>query len=199
MEDLVKSEVNVKTLKIVDNEESGLVKRVKADFKKLGPRYGKIMKQLGQKIASMPAAAIAELEKNGRYVFTNLPGEPEVTLDDVEITAEDIPGWLVANDGDITVALDITVTPDLRNEGMARELVNRIQNIRKAQDFEITDRVRVQLSDEAEVKEAVEAYRDYIASQVLASAIEILPAAEICGGQELDIDNLKVTAKVEKC
>ena len=157
------------------------------------------MKQLGQQIASMPAAAIAELEKNGRYIFTNLPGEPEVTLDDVEITAEDIPGWLVANDGDITVALDITVTPDLRNEGMARELVNRIQNIRKAQDFEITDRVRVQLSGEAEVKEAVEAYRDYIASQVLASAIEILPAAEISGGQELDIDNLKVTAKVEKC
>lgn len=199
VEDLVKSEVNVKTLKIVDNEESGLVKRVKADFKKLGPRYGKIMKQLGQQIASMPAAAIAELEKNGRYIFTNLPGEPEVTLDDVEITAEDIPGWLVANDGDVTVALDITVTPDLRNEGMARELVNRIQNIRKAQDFEITDRVRVQLSDEAEVNEAVEAYRDYIASQVLASAIEILPAAEISGGQELDIDNLKVTAKVEKC
>ena len=117
----------------------------------------------------------------------------------MEIIPEDVPGWLVANDGNVTVALDITVTPELRNEGIARELINRIQNMRKAQDFEITDKVKVVLSDEPEVKAAVESFRNYIATQVLAAEIELLPASEIANGTELDIDSLRVLAKVEKC
>lgn len=120
------------------------MKRVKADFKKLGPKYGKIMKQLGKAITELSQKEIARLEREGELRFTDLEGELIVTLSDVEIIPEDVPGWLVANDGNITVALDVTVTPELKNEGMAYELINRIQNIRKGNDFEITDKVRVE-------------------------------------------------------
>ncbi|MDE6095446.1 MAG: class I tRNA ligase family protein, partial [Muribaculaceae bacterium] len=198
LEDLIKSEVNIKDLKIVDNEESGLVKRVKADFKKLGPKYGKIMKQLGKAISEMTQKEISQLEKEGEFKFAALPGEPVVTVDDVEIIPEDVPGWLVANDGNITVALDVTVTPELRDEGMARELINRIQNIRKGNDFEITDKVDVRLTDIPEIRGAVEAYGDYIAAQVLADSITLVDGLEGDGCVELDIDGLKANACVYK-
>ena len=196
IEKIVRDEVNVKELKVVDNEESGLVKRVKADFKKLGPRYGKIMKDLGKRIANMDAREIAALEKEGRFVFADMAEAPEITLDDVEIIPEDIPGWLVANDGNITVALDVTVTPELRNEGMARELINRIQNIRKSSDFEITDKVDVVLSDVSAVAEAVAAFGDYIAAQTLADSVKVDTLSIEDGEVELDIDGEKVLAKV---
>lgn len=192
---LVAAEVNVKEVKIVDNEESGLVKKVKADFKKLGPRYGKIMKDLAKSIASMTAEDIASLERNGHFEFTSLPDTPVVTLDDVEIIPEDVPGWLVANEGSVTVALDVTITPDLRNEGLARDLINRIQNIRKDSDFAITDRVKVVLSNAPEVVECLAQFSDYIKSQVLANSIET--AAEVpAPAVELDIDGMKVLASV---
>ncbi len=196
VKDLIASEVNVKNIKIVSNEESGLVKRVKADFKKLGPKYGKIMKALGKAITEMSQSDILEFEKNGRFTFAELPEQPVVTLEDVEIIPEDVPGWLVGNDGNVTVALDIEVTPELKNEGMARELVNRIQNIRKGNDFEITDRVKVVLTETPEVKAAVEAFGDYIKSQVLADALTLDPA--LAQGSELDIDGLKVFAEVTR-
>ncbi len=198
LEDLIKSEVNIKELKIVENEESGLVKRVKADFKKLGPKYGKIMKQLGKAITELSQKEIARLEREGELRFTDLEGEPVVTLSDVEIIPEDVPGWLVANDGNITVALDVTVTPELKNEGMARELINRIQNIRKGNDFEITDKVRVELSDEDEIKDAVNAFRDYISAQVLADEIIIVPSLDGQDCVDLEIDGLKAKARVTK-
>lgn len=198
LEDLIKSEVNIKELKIVENEESGLVKRVKADFKKLGPKYGKIMKQLGKAITELSQKEIARLEIEGELRFTDLEGEPVVTLSDVEIIPEDVPGWLVANDGNITVALDVTVTPELKNEGMARELINRIQNIRKGNDFEITDKVRVELSDEDEIKDAVNAFRDYISAQVLADEIIIVPSLDGQDCVDLEIDGLKAKARVTK-
>ncbi len=197
VKDIIGSEVNVKEVKIVDNEESGLVKRVKADFKVLGPRYGKIMKDLGKAITSMSQHEIATLEKNGSFVFEALPGKPEITLSDVEIIPEDVPGWQVANEGSVTVALDITVTPELKREGMARELINRIQNIRKASDFDITDKVKVRLEDVPEVREAVDEYGDYIAAQVLASSLEL--AGDFDENVEsLDIDGLKVKCTVDK-
>ncbi len=196
--DIVLGEVNVKELRIVDNEESGLVKRVKADFKKLGPKYGKIMKDLGKAITSMEQKDIAELEKTGRFTFAALPGAPVVTLDDVEVIPEDIPGWLVANDGNVTVALDVTVTPTLRNEGMARELVNRIQNIRKSSDFEITDRVRVSIERTPAVEAALAEYGDYVASQVLADAIALEDRLEGEGVVELDVDGEKFNARVTR-
>ena len=195
---IVLDEVNVKDLKIVDNEESGLVKRVKADFKKLGPKYGKIMKDLGKAISSMEQKDIALLEKNGSFEFVNLPGSPIVTLEDVEVIPEDIPGWLVANDGNITVALDVTVTPQLKNEGMARELINRIQNIRKSSDFEITDRVDVKLAGPDSVKDALDSFGSYIAGQVLAESIELVEELEGEDIVELDIDGEKVLASVTR-
>jgi len=198
LENLIKTEVNIKDLKIVDNEESGLVKRVKADFKKLGPKYGKIMKQLGKAIAELGQKDIAVLEKEGRFVFSSIDGAPVVTLDDVEIIPEDVPGWLVANDGNITVALDVTVTPELRNEGMARELINRIQNIRKSNDFEITDKVVVELTDVPEIREAVESFGDYIAGQVLADVITLSSAVEGEDAKDLELDGVSAFAKVFK-
>jgi isoleucyl-tRNA synthetase len=124
---LILSEVNVKSIEFVDSANAMLVKRVKPDFKKLGPRYGKIMKQLAPKIQSMTQDEIISLEKNGSYTLSIEGVEATITLDDVEIISEDIPGWLVGNEGRLTIALDITVTDDLRKEGIARELVNRIQ------------------------------------------------------------------------
>ncbi|MCH5235089.1 MAG: isoleucine--tRNA ligase [Muribaculaceae bacterium] len=198
LENLIKSELNIKDLKIVGNEESGLVKKVKADFKKLGPKYGKVMKQLGAAIASMSQADIASLEKNGEFKFADIEGEPVVTLDDVDVFAEDIPGWLVANDGDLTVALDVTVTPELRNEGMARELINRIQNIRKSSGFEITDKINVELSDLPEIRDAVEAFGDYIATQVLAKNISLVNALVGENVVDLEIEGLDAKAKISK-
>ncbi len=195
---LILDEVNVKEMKIVDNEESGLVKKVKADFKKLGPRYGKIMKDLGKAITAMDAAQIAELEKNGNYSFEQLPGTPTITLEDVQIITEDIPGWLVSSDGDVTVALDVTLTPELRNEGMARELINRVQNIRKSSDFDITDKVNVEFSPVEEVKSAVESFGDYISSQVLANSLTLNENLDESNSTMLDIDGIKVYVRVER-
>lgn len=196
--DLVLGEVNVKELNVVDNEDSGLVKKVKADFKKLGPRYGKIMKDLGKAIVSMDQHQISSLEKEGEFVFEALPGKPVVTLEDVEIIPEDIPGWLVANDGNLTVALDVTLTPELKNEGMARELINRIQNIRKSSDFEITDRVHVALEKHPAVESAMAAYGDYIASQVLAEEIILCDDLTGDGVTELEVDGEKFNARVTR-
>jgi len=195
---IVLDEVNVKELKLVDNEESGLVKRVKADFKKLGPKYGKIMKALGKAIAEMSQKDIAQLEKTGTFSFTNLPEQPVVTLEDVDVIPEDVPGWLVTNEGNVTVALDVTLTPELKNEGMARELINRIQNIRKSSDFEITDKVNVQLSATTAVTEALNTFRDYIATQVLADEIKAVPVPLGENVFELDIDGEKILAKVTR-
>lgn len=198
VKDIVLDEVNVKELKIVDNEESGLIKKVKADFKKLGPKYGKIMKDLGKAITGMSQKDIAILEKTGSFAFENLEGKPVVTLEEVEVIPEDIPGWLVANDGNVTVALDVTVTPELKNEGMARELINRIQNIRKASDFEITDKVKVELSKTESVEAALNDFKDYIAAQVLADDIILTDNIEGEGVIELDVDGEKFYARVTR-
>lgn len=195
---IVLDEVNVKNLKIVNNEESGLVKRVKADFKKLGPKYGKIMKALGKAISEMSQKDIAELEKSGRFVFTSMEESPEITLEDVEVIPEDVPGWLVTNEGNVTVALDVTVTPELKNEGMARELINRIQNIRKSSDFEITDKVNVEIQSTDSVVAALGQFKDYIAAQVLADSVVAIEAPEGENVTELDIDGEKILAKVTR-
>lgn len=196
--DLVKAETNIKEIRIVNDEQSGLVKRVKADFKKLGPKYGKVMKQLGKAITSMDAKAIAELERTGKYTFAEIEGAPVVEIDDVEIIPEDIPGWLVANAGTLTAALDITLTDELRNEGMARELVNRIQNIRKSSDFDITDKVNVMIESVPAVEAAVNAFSDYIRGQVLAETLSVGSAPEGEDVAELDIDGLKLKMRVVK-
>lgn len=197
IKDLVAAEVNVKELRITPPGRSELVKRIKADFKKLGPRFGKIMKDLSKAINTMSQEDIARLENEGSFTFSNLQGEPVITLDDVEIIPEDVPGWIVANEGNITVALDITLTPELKAEGMARELVNRIQNLRKAMGLEITDRINVILSRTPETEQALTSFRNYIATQVLADSLE-LSYTLADNATDLDIDGLIVKALVNK-
>ncbi|MBR6750586.1 MAG: isoleucine--tRNA ligase [Bacteroidaceae bacterium] len=198
MQELILGEVNVKELKFVDNAAGILVKRVKPDFKKLGPRYGKIMKQLAATIAAMSQEEILAFEQNGSYTFNIEGAEATVTTEDVDIFSEDIPGWLVANEGRLTVALDITVTDELRREGYARELINRIQNIRKSSGFEITDKIYVTLAHNEETDAAVAQYSDYMARQVLAESFTVGDLQEGENVTELDFDTFKVLVKVVK-
>ncbi len=195
---LLLGEVNVKEMQLLDPSETVLVKRVKPDFKKLGPVFGKSMKQVAAAIQSMEQQQILELERNGEICLTLADGTPaRVTADTVDIFSEDIPGWLVANEGTVTVALDITVTDELRREGMARELVNRIQNIRKGRDYNITDHITVLLQPLPEVLDALDGFSEYIAAQVLADSISTsadLPAND----DTLDIDGLKVNIQIQK-
>ena len=155
------------------------------------------MKDLSKAISTMSQEDIAHLENEGSFTFSNLQGEPVITLDDVEIIPEDVPGWIVANEGNVTVALDITLTPELKAEGMARELVNRIQNLRKAMGLEITDRINVILSRTPETEQALTSFRNYIATQVLADSLE-LSYTLADNATDLDIDGLIVKALVNK-
>ena len=193
--DLILNEVNVKELKYVGGSEGIFVKKVKPDFKKLGPRYGKIMKQLAVEVQNMPQDAIAAFEKDGSYTFDVEGQAATIELADVEIISEDIPGWLVANAGKLTVALDVTITEDLRKEGIARELVNRIQNIRKSSGFDITDRINIKISDQEQIRSTVSGYKAYIASQVLADNIEL---GNVENGQEIDMDDYILQVSVDK-
>ncbi len=198
VKELVLNEVNVKEIKFVDDTEGILVKRVKPDFKKLGPRYGKIMKQLAAAIAKMEQHDISVFEKEGSFKFDIDGVEAIVELNDVEIISEDIPGWLVANEGNITVALDITVTEELKQEGVARELVNRIQNMRKSGGLEITDKICVTIEKNEETNKAVEVYGEYIAKQVLANSIavaEIMPE----NATDIDFDGFMLKIAITKC
>ena len=193
---LVLNEVNVKELSFVDNASGILVKKIKPDFKKLGPRYGKVMKQLAACVQAMTQNDITMFEQNDRFIFDIEGQECEISTLDVEIISEDIPGWLVANEGSITIALDITVTDDLRKEGLARELVNRIQNMRKSAGFEITDKICITMSPADEMNEAVRDYSDYIKKQVLADFLEI--EQSLNKGVELDFEDFKLLVKIEK-
>ena len=195
--DLITSEVNVKEIKFVGNDEGILVKKVKPDFKKLGPKYGKIMKALASQLTTMSQADILKFEQEGSIKL--MVGDQEAVVDtaDVEIISEDIPGWLVANEGNLTVALDITVTDELRREGMARELVNRIQNVRKSKNFDITDKVVVTINPDERINDAVEAYGDYIARQVLATDIKV-ETVEDDDAIALDMDGWTLNIKVDK-
>ncbi|MDE6248740.1 MAG: class I tRNA ligase family protein, partial [Paramuribaculum sp.] len=171
--DLITNEVNVKDLQLVSSDDGVLVKRVKPDFKKLGPKHGKMMKQVAAAITGLSQAQIAALEKEGSLAIDVNGQQAVIDLADVEVISEDIPGWLVANEGNITVALDITITDDLRQEGIAREIVNRVQNIRKSRDYDITDRINVTVAPSETTDEAIRNYASYIARQVLADSVSV--------------------------
>ena len=193
---LIMNEVNVKEIQFVDGAAGVLVKKVKCDFKKLGPKFGKQMKAVAAAVAEMSQEAIAELERKGSYTF-NLDGaEAVIETADVEIFSEDIPGWLVANEGKLTVALEVTVTEELRREGIARELVNRIQNIRKSSGFEITDKIKITLSKNPQTDDAVNEYNDYIRNQVLGTSLTLADNVE--NGTELNFDDFSLYVSVVK-
>lgn len=194
---LILSEVNVKDMKFVDNTAGILVKRIKPDFKKLGPRYGKIMKALAAAIQQMSQEDINAFEKAGTFTLQVDGQDAVLERTDVEIISEDIPGWLVANEGRLTVALDITVTDELKKEGLARELVNRIQNLRKSSGFDITDKVNITIASSPEMDGAVTAYKDYITSQVLANSLTIT-TEPIADATVLDFEDFTLPVKVEK-
>ena len=193
---LIMSEVNVKDIKFVDGAAGVLVKKVKCDFKKMGPKFGKQMKAVAAAVAEMSQEAIAELEKNGSYTLQLDGADVVVEATDVEIFSEDIPGWLVANEGKLTVALDVTVTEELRREGIARELVNRIQNIRKSSGLEITDKIKITLSKNPQTDDAVNEYKDYICNQVLGTSLTLTDEVE--NGTELNFDDFSLYVSVVK-
>ena len=196
VQDIILNEVNVKELKFADAGSNILVKKVKPDFKKLGPRYGKVMKALAAAIQAMTQEEIATFERDGSFTFSINGNACTVMTDDVEIISEDIPGWLVANEGRLTIALDITVTDELRREGLARELVNRLQNLRKSSGLEITDRIRVTLASAKEMDGVLGDYGDYIRRQVLADAITT--TEHIADMTELEFDDFRLPVKIEK-
>ncbi len=195
---LILSEVNIKELEFIEDTTGVITKRIKPNFKTLGPRYGKQMKQISAKVAAFSQADIAQLERTDSWT-TEIDGvKIEATAADFDITSEDMPGWLVTTEGKLTVAMDITLTDELRKEGLARELVNRIQNIRKDSGFEVTDKIRVTFEKNDALRAAVSAYRDYIASQVL--AVEILETESLTDAatQELDLDDMTVKVLVKR-
>ena len=196
--DLVKTEVNIKELLIVTNENSTikLVKRIKPNFKTLGKKYGKQMKEIAAAIAVLAQEEIATIETQGSIVLALASGEVCIEIADVEIATEDMPGWLVANEGNLTIALDIEVSEALRQEGIARELVNRIQNLRKANGYEITDKIAVTIESNDEVNTAVANFKDYIAAQVLAQSLIVADKVE--NPIALDFEDFIVNISIEK-
>lgn len=198
VKDLVLSEVNIKDMKIVDSDAGILVKRVKPDFKKLGPKFGKQMKAVAQALTAFDTATVTAMERAGYAEVALADGKKaKIELADVEIISEDIPGWQVANDGNLTVAIDVVVTDELRREGIAREIVNRIQNIRKSRDYAITDRISLSFGSNPATDEAIREYKDYISMQVLATSIKVVPDV-IDGAEVLTIDDINLPVAISR-
>jgi isoleucyl-tRNA synthetase len=193
--DLVKAEVNIKELEVIppDADMENLIKKIKPNFKTLGKKYGKQMKEIAQAMTAFGKHEISEIERNSSYNLALPTGDVKLELEDVEIATEDMPGWLVANEGKLTVALDITVTDDLLREGIARELVNRIQNIRKSNGYEIVDKIIVEIESRDEINAAVKEYANYIASQTLANSVVLVPTLSDAVELEFDEYNVKVS------
>jgi len=194
--ELIKREVNVKEIELIDEDNDLLVKQIKPDFKVLGPRFGREMKQVAQLISEFGQQEIATLEREGEIeVFLNKKSTI-LALSEVIITSQDIEGWLVANYNGTTVALDIHVTPELKNEGIARELVNRIQNLRKDSGFEVTDRIEITIQDDTMLNEAVKNNIQYIKEETLANTLEFV--ASLPNGTEITFDGIKTYINIKK-
>jgi len=198
VKDLILAEVNVKDVEYIEDTSSILVKKVKPDFRKLGPKYGKMMKDISKAIASMTRQDIASLETTGSHTLQIGSKEVILTRDDVEIISEDIPGWQVANEGKLTVALDVTVTDELRYEGIAREFVNRIQNIRKESGFDVTDKITVLIENHELISKAVDRHADYIGSQTLATKVTVVSDFANGNVREVEIDDMIIKVSVYK-
>ncbi|HEY1194721.1 isoleucine--tRNA ligase [Flavobacterium sp.] len=194
--DLVKAEVNVKEIELLDDASGVLVKQIKPNFKALGPRFGKDMGLISKEIQGFSAEQINQLDKEGTLDIVIAGNSVTLSLEDVEITSQDIEGWLVANSNGITVALDITLTEELKNEGIARELVNRIQNIRKDSGFEVTDKINVQIKRDGILEEAVSKNEDYIKSETLTDKLVFVDALE--NGTEIEFDDIRTMILISK-
>lgn len=191
---LILSEVNVKELEFVEGDM--IQKSLKCNFRVMGKKFGKRMKAVAAAVEALDQSQIATLEAEGRLLLTLPDGDAEIEREDVEVLTRDLPGWSVVSEGALTVALDITLTPELVREGMAREIVKRIQTYRKETGFDIVDHINILLEDRQEVREAVESFRTYISSQVLADSIDF--AEEISNGTEFDFEDFKLKAAIIK-
>jgi isoleucyl-tRNA synthetase len=194
--DLIKSEVNVKEIDLIDEGSGILVKQIKPDFKKLGPHFGKDMKAVAQAIMNFGQEEISVLEKEGEISVFISEKNIKLTLDDVIISSQDIEGWLVANANGITVALDVNITPELKNEGIARELVNRIQNIRKESGFEVTDRVEVIIQENQILETAVNQNLEYIKQETLTESL--LFKEQLASGTDIAFDDITTKLSIKK-
>ncbi len=193
---LIKSEVNVKEVELIDEGSGILVKQIKPDFKKLGPRFGKDMKAVAAVIQKFEQDEIATIEKEGEITVLISEKKTTLTLDDVVISSQDIEGWLVANAEGVTVALDVTITPQLKNEGIARELVNRIQNLRKDSGFEVTDKINVTLQEDSVLIKAVHENIDYIKQETLTNTLQFVPQLDT--GVEITFDEIVTRLEIKK-
>ena len=199
VKDLILNEVNVKELEYLKESTGVLVKTIKPNFKSLGPKYSKLMKPIAAAIGAMTAEDIAAFESAGSFSVEVNGEKLQLLPEDVEIISEDIPGWLVANEGRITVALDITISEDLRQEGYARELVNRIQNLRKDSGLDVTDKIRLQIQRHAALDAAVEKHRTYISSQTLASDLQLVDTCNESGAISVELESeLETFIAIEK-
>jgi isoleucyl-tRNA synthetase len=186
---LILTEVNVKELEYISDTTGILVKKIKPNFKTLGPKYGKQMKGIGAAVGKFSQQDIATIERQGQYKLNIEGADIGITLEDVEIMSEDIPGLLVATEGKLTVALDVTLTTDLLQEGIARELINRIQNIRKESGFEVTDKISIEIKKDKAIYEAIKKHEQYIATQTLAKRIEWVEHFNSGFAKEVEIDD----------
>ncbi|RZJ72426.1 isoleucine--tRNA ligase [Flavobacterium sp.] len=193
--DLIKAEVNVKEVELLDDASGVLVKQIKPNFKALGPRFGKDMGLISKEIQGFDQEQIAELERNGELTLVISGKDTTLTSADVEISSQDIEGWLVANSGTITVALDITITDELRNEGIARELVNRIQNMRKDSGYEVTDKIKVEIQSEKSLDKAINDFGQYIKDETLTKELVI---SEKVDGSDVEFDDIKTSVLISK-
>jgi isoleucyl-tRNA synthetase len=199
VKDLILSEVNIKEIEYLTPENNVLVKKIKPNFKTLGPKYGKIMKAIAAAVNEFTQEDILKIEKDEKYCFT-VDSEPvELLLSDVEIFTQDIPGWIVANEGNTTVALDITITKELAQEGLARELVNRIQNFRKDMNLDVTDRIKIQLQYHPDLEAMLHNFKTYICQETLCDALELLETVTDTNKIQMDlIEGLTVDAVIGK-
>jgi len=198
IKNLILSEVNVKELEFME-DDSILVKKVKPNFKTLGPKYGKLMKPITAQLTSLTAEQIVQFERDGAYRLNIEGTEVEIGIEDVEIITDDIPGWLISSSGNLTVALDITLTDELRSEGLARELVNRIQNIRKEKKFEVTDKISVVIEKNNDLELAVKKNYTYICSETLAESLQL--TEKIVTNNKIMVeltDDMKTNITIEK-
>ncbi len=200
VKNIILSEVNVKEVEYLTDAAGIIKKRIKPNFKTLGPKYGKIMKQISAAVAGFGQADISKIEKEGSYSLVIDGQEVLIAREDVEIQTEDIPGWLVASEGDLTIALDIHVTEELKQEGIAREFINKIQNIRKESDFEVTDRIRLKIQKHDFFNLAVENFKDYISNQTLAEELVLVEKLEDGALNKVEIEaDVEAFIQVEKC
>ena len=196
IEDLIKTEVNVKEVEYLTDTEGFIKKKIKPNFVALGKKLGPKMKAVSSALNSFTQDDILKIEKEGQYSLSIDGDAVMLQLSEVEITSEDVPGWTVANKGSLTVALDITVTPELEDEGNAREFVNRIQKIRKENGFELTDRIQVKVAAINGLKSSLAQFNDYICAEILADKLELV--SEIEDGTEIEINDVSLKVIVSK-